>query len=185
MTWRRLVILLISFTLLVAMVLKSRHSGDRSGVAAFSVSVEPVLRVELIGDLLKPGIYSVSDNMLAVDVIKMAKPLCGNIDYNGLILATGTDIAGKRIKVRCISGFAGVCELQDMSASSLLALGLPLDISRVSNADLELVPGIGPVMAQRIIEYRQLNGGKMTVNDLKNISGIGDSKFSRLKKQFN
>jgi competence protein ComEA len=167
------------------MIFKSRHSGDRSGVTAFAVSVEPVLWVELAGDLLGPGVYPISDKIMAPYVINMAKPVCGNLNYGSLILASGADIAGKRIKVRCISGFAGSCELQEMSASSLIALGIPLKIANVSRSDLEMVTGIGPVMAERIIEYRQLNGGKMTVDDLKNINGIGDSKFSKLKKQFN
>lgn len=184
MTWHRLVILLISLFLVLLLFYKGRPVGEKPDKTAFVVSKTPVLWVELSGDLQKPGVFAVDDKLMAIDVIKMAKPFCSEPDYKILISASGRDIAGRRIKVRCISGFAGVCELDEMSVDTLLVLGLPLDISRISQVDLERVPGIGVIMAQRIIEYRQLNGGKMTVSDLKNINGIGDVKFLQLKKMF-
>jgi comEA protein len=56
-----------------------------------------------------------------------------------------------------------------------------LDINHVGLYDLEALPGIGPVMAQRIIDYRDSIGGFNTIDDLKKVKGIGPVKFALIK----
>ena len=48
-------------------------------------------------------------------------------------------------------------------------------------AELDLLPGIGPVYAQRIIDYRNSHGGFKTPEEIKNVKGIGDATFAKLK----
>ena len=65
-----------------------------------------------------------------------------------------------------------------------MILGIPLEINSMSEADFDRLPGIGPVMARRIIEYRQKNGGKMRVEDLLAVEGVGEIKYKKLCKYF-
>lgn len=54
----------------------------------------------------------------------------------------------------------------------------------INNADIndfEALPGIGPVLAQRIIEYREKNGGFKTISDLRKVKGIGENLFKRIE----
>jgi len=66
-------------------------------------------------------------------------------------------------------------------ASDLRSPTPALDLNSASAAELDLLPGIGPALAQRIIEYREKHGGFRTLEELKKVSGIGPKKFEAIK----
>lgn len=55
------------------------------------------------------------------------------------------------------------------------------NINKANQAELELIPGIGPSTALKIINYRKENGNFKKIEDIKNVSGIGDSKYEQMK----
>src|ERR1041385_6433314 len=57
------------------------------------------------------------------------------------------------------------------------AVTTPVNLNTATTADLEALPGIGPAMAARIIEYRQKNSGFKKIEDLMNVKGIGEKVF--------
>jgi competence protein ComEA len=56
-----------------------------------------------------------------------------------------------------------------------------LDLNRASAEELESLPGIGSVLAQRAIEYRKASGGFHSVDELRQVKGIGAKKFDRIR----
>jgi competence protein ComEA len=68
-----------------------------------------------------------------------------------------------------------------MEAHKLLVFNIPLDLNRVSMEDLCLLQGIGESLAREIITYRERRKRFRSVEELKNIKGIGDKKYQSLK----
>ena len=73
-----------------------------------------------------------------------------------------------------------------MHAQSVPSAALPdktavVNINTASAAEFEALPGIGPKMAQRIVEYREKNGAFKKLEDLMNVKGIGEKTFLKLK----
>ena len=59
--------------------------------------------------------------------------------------------------------------------------GGPVNLNTATVTELQTLPGIGAVLAQRIVEYRDRHGGFRAVTDLRQVEGIGDAKFQQLK----
>ena len=58
-----------------------------------------------------------------------------------------------------------------------------ININTATLAELDNLPGIGPAIAQKIIEYREENGGFNSIEDLQNVKGIGQAKYEDIKER--
>jgi competence protein ComEA len=61
------------------------------------------------------------------------------------------------------------------------AAGGPLNLNTATLAELDGLPGVGPVLAQRILDARTAQGGFTAVSDLRKVDGIGDARYEQLK----
>jgi len=59
--------------------------------------------------------------------------------------------------------------------------GSGININKAGLGELDTLPGIGPAIAERIIEYRNKNGGFMNIAEIKLVSGIGEKLFEKIK----
>lgn len=163
--------------------------------------------VEILGGVQKPGIYIFKNPPTLMEAVEKAGGLTENAPLDrGLsskIMKTGASINVIRepeaippypplAKV----GEGGILakggpgeiiqnvvkiKLARMEARKLLAFSIPLDLNRVSAEDLCLIPGIGESLAADIVSYRERRKGFRSVEDLKNVKGIGEKKW----KEFN
>jgi competence protein ComEA len=85
--------------------------------------------------------------------------------------APGVDASGASISGAGAGGPAGGA-----------TAGARISLSNATQAQLEQLDGIGPALAQRIIQYRQQHGGFRSIDELKQVSGIGDKRFETLRK---
>ena len=68
-----------------------------------------------------------------------------------------------------------------MEAKKLLVFSIPLDLNRATPEDLCLVPGIGKSLADEIVAYRGRRGAFRSVDELRQVRGVGDKKYQTLK----
>jgi competence protein ComEA len=71
-----------------------------------------------------------------------------------------------------------------MEARKLLVFSIPLDLNRITVEDFCLIPGIGESLAREIVTYRERRKGFRSVEELKNVKGIGEKKYKDLKVYF-
>lgn len=70
---------------------------------------------------------------------------------------------------------------QQATGATAVPAKATINLNTATQADLESLPGVGPRMAERILEYRQKNGGFKKVEELMNVKGIGEKAFLKLK----
>ena len=68
-------------------------------------------------------------------------------------------------------------------ANDSAAVVKPVSINKANAEELQVVRGIGPSLAERIVNYRESNGGFKSLDQLKEVKGIGDMKFEKMKDQ--
>ena len=79
---------------------------------------------------------------------------------------------------------AGAAAAQSSSRAPAAAketMETPVNLNTATATQLELLPGVGPATAQRILEYRQKSGGFKKIEELMNVRGIGEASFLKLK----
>ena len=71
--------------------------------------------------------------------------------------------------------------IEDSNTSTQKGGSGKVNINTANQSELDRLPGIGPSLAERIIEYREENGNFKNIEDLQNVKGIGDAKFADIK----
>lgn len=80
----------------------------------------------------------------------------------------------------CMALFAGPALSQQQTSSAGKSSNL-ININIADATQLQALPGIGPAIAERIIQYRQTHGPFKNTEDIKNVQGIGDKKYEAIK----
>lgn len=183
-TMRRVVMIVCAALLCVPVAMKSRKSQDIPELTAFRVLSSGRVFIKISGEVRNPGIYEVTANSLAASVINMAEPL-HPLKQNIIDPSAARPLLnGSAVMLAVRPDGALLLTTDSMTVPERLILGIPLDISRMNEADFDRLPGIGPALARRIIEYRQNNGGFLRVDDLAAVEGIGEKKYNMMRAYF-
>ena len=136
--------------------------------------------VDVAGAVKTPGVYTLPANSRVMDAIKAAGDKLKGADVSDINLARIVK-DGEQIYIYPPNKSGSAIRISPQRAKAK-ATG-PIALNRASAKELESLDGIGPVLAARIIAYRNQNGPFLTVDDLMKVSGIGTVKFAQFKEK--
>ena len=139
--------------------------------------------IRIAGDILHPGLYRADSPASLMKIIHREgspwmPPLTGKLLlYRPLADGDLVTITGKKKEdATVIRG--------SIPARERIVVGIPLDPARMTAVDWDALPGIGPVLTQRIAARRREKGELRTLEDLRGVSGIGPRTMDRLRPLF-
>ncbi len=131
--------------------------------------------VYVSGAVNKPGVFKLAAGSRVLDAVNIAGGLAPGADSAKINLAQPVS-DGMHINV------PGNISPGNASGNGGAARsGDKININTADKAELDKLPGVGPAMAQRIVEYRQTNGSFKDIAGLKKVPGIGEAKFNQMK----
>ena len=124
-----------------------------------------IIYVELKGKVSFPGIYEINNSKYLYEIIEMAGGLLDSADVENINLV-------QLINVSCSITIPEKVKIEKPAL---------ININYASLEQLITLPGIGQVLAEKIIEYRKTKGLFLTIEQIKEIPGIKDSVFNQIK----
>lgn len=157
----------------------TRGSAEAQEAPMPKLSISPVAKnilVHVAGKVKKPDVYPLLQGSRVADAIKAAGGAKQGVDLSDINLARIL-VDGEQIYV----GYQPKGITSSKSSSSKKSYSGIVNINRGTKAEFDSLTGIGPVIAARIISYRNQNGPFMSIEDLLKVSGIGAKTLARIK----
>ena len=175
-TQKRALLVIGSLILLLSVFIVARgNSQPNEAMQVVPITIsEPEIFVDVTGAVNKPGVYTLTGKSRVIDAIKAAGDSAPGADLSIINLARVLN-DGEQIYVD-----STVVNSSGVRVSKAVRSG-PININRATARQLDALDGVGPVIAQRIVDYRKINGSFLTIEDLQKVSGIGAAKFAQIK----
>lgn len=137
--------------------------------------------VDVSGKVRRPGIHQLPSGARVADALRAAGGVRAGTDLTGLnrarVLMDGEQIVvGAPSGPSAVGGTGGVAT----GGGGGSAAG-PVSLNTATVEQLDTLPGVGPVLAQHIVDYRTQHGGFRSVDELREVNGIGDRRFADLQ----
>nr|AQS29975.1 hypothetical protein [uncultured bacterium] len=143
------------------------------------------LVVDIAGAVIKPGVYWLDAGKIVEDAINSAGGFSRRADLDAIAhsinRAQELTNHGKIYIPKIGESYVPPSNSNVPATNITSESGTKININSAESSELELLPGIGPVLAQRIIDYRLLSGPFKSIDGLMDVPGIGDSIFGQLK----
>ncbi|HEL1601762.1 TPA: helix-hairpin-helix domain-containing protein [Streptococcus suis] len=162
---------------------QASSSQEQTEETSTEVSEEPSqLVIDVKGAVVKPGLYTLEADARVNDAVEAAGGLTSQADPKSINLAQKLSdeavvyVASKDENISVVTSTTASSAIsQDEKNTSLV------NLNTATEADLQTISGIGAKRAADIIAYREANGGFKSVDDLNNVSGIGDKTIESIR----
>ena len=137
----------------------------------------PSLRVHVTGAVLHPDVYRLPAASIVEDALQAAGGAATDADLTRINLAQ--ELRDQQQVYVPRIGERDVPPATDSDRQAAPTAGI--NINTATAAELDALPGIGPLLSQRIVDWREAHGPFATIADIKQVPGIGDVIFERIK----
>ena len=138
----------------------------------------PMIFVEIKGEVLKPDVYELQEGSIVKDLIEEAGGLTEEADISNINRA-------KKLQNHELIVIHNINDKDTAPVVNEIVIesnGL-ININLADINELQKITGIGQVKAESIIEYREKNGGFKSIDEVKNVDGIGEKTFEKIKEK--
>jgi competence protein ComEA len=154
----------------------ARRAAFPLPAAAAPPAPPPRLVIDVAGAVRRPGLYRLPQGSRIADAVARAGGANGKAELDGVNLAAPLADGEQVVVPARIPGGAAAAT----GTGGAPATG-PVSLSAATAEQLDALPGIGPVTAQKIVDYRTQHGAFHSVDELDAISGIGPAKLDQLR----
>lgn len=142
-----------------------------------SAEVKRAVTVYVCGEVKKPGLVTLTEGQRVADAVNAAGGVIETADIDRINMAAFLEDG---MQVRVPERVGGFSDGVQSAVSGKNAEG-KINLNTAGEKELQELPGIGPAMSARIIEYRETNGAFQSIEDVKKVRGIGNAKFEKMK----
>lgn len=175
-SWRSFFIGVCTGLLAAALILIGNGRTTGKPILLSTPREAPGVRVSVRGAVVAPGIYRLPPGSIVQDALQAAGGVLPRGDISRLnLVAPLSDGQELRIPLETPSPGPGTPAAAGPSAGGIINLNF------ATAEELQTLPGIGPVLAQRIVEYRETVGPFQSVDDLLSVKGIGPSLLEKIR----
>lgn len=165
---------------------KSEENSGMKNQTQEVVLKQKEVTVEIKGAVKIPKVYTLEDGSIINDLIELAGGLTEEANISNINRA-------KVLKNEDLIIIANINDLENtvvngttdnnISSGSIDSSSSTININTASLSELMKIDGVGEKTAQKIIDYRESNGGFKSIEDIKNVDRIGDKTFEKMKEQ--
>jgi competence protein ComEA len=154
------------------------------GASAPGPSGTPLL-VHVAGEVRRPGVYRVPRGARIHDAVQLAGGLTRRAEQAGVNLVArvtdGQQVVVPRRGAAAAPGPPGAASASPEGGAGGSA-GPKVSLATATPEQLDAIDGIGPTLARRIVEYREQHGGFRSIDELRQVEGIGEKRFESLRE---
>lgn len=173
----------LALAVLAVSLVATRRPAGQAVVLPQVPSPSPV-RVHVTGAVAAPGVYALPTGSIVLDALTAAGGPLPEADANALNLArvvSDGDQIVVPLRPRPVATIEGQPAGAAVTPIPAANAGRLINLNTATAADLEALPGIGPSLAQAIIEYRSKHGAFGSIEAIMDVPGIGEGRFEAIK----
>jgi competence protein ComEA len=143
-------------------------------------AASPKLVVHVVGAVRRPGLYRLREGARIADALARAGGATRKADLTVVNLAAPLSDGVQVVVPRRLA--AGAAAAPASAEAGAAPASGPVHLNTATLEQLDALPGVGPVTAQKILDYREQNGGFASVDELDAVPGIGPARMDQLRE---